>query len=128
LSHATGTTFTNKLGYITTDSFGHIVSITDVTTLPNPNNLVFKTNDGTSFFTYSGSSAQTLVFANGTDISFASSTNINEETVITPTITHRYRPVQFYADTDSVSATPVLANNVTTALTLIGGNNVHLTN
>lgn len=128
LSHATGTQFTNKFGSITTDAYGHITGITDVTTLANPYSLTFKDNSGTSFLEYSGSAAKVLVFANGTDISFATSTNVSNETVITPSITHRYRAVQFYASPSSESATPLLANNVNTILTLVGGENVTISN
>lgn len=128
IGHASGNTFTNKLGSITTDSYGHITSITEVSTLANPYSLILKNNAGTSFLEYSGSTAKTLVFANGTDISFATSTNLSNEIVITPSITHRYRPIQFYPSTDSQSATPLLANNVNTTFTLIGGTNVSITN
>lgn len=125
LSHATGAQFTNKFGSITTDAYGHITGITDVTTLANPYSLTFKDNNG-KFLEYSGSAAKVLVFANGTDISFTASTNANQETVITPSITHRYRAVQFYANSTSESFTPLLANNVNTALTIVGGNNVSI--
>lgn len=128
LSHATGTKFTSKFGSITTDDYGHITGITDVTALANPYSLILKNNSGTSFLEYSGGAAKVLVFANGTDISFATSTNISNETVITPSITHRYRAVQFYANSSSESATPLLANNVNTALTLVAGTNVTISN
>lgn len=128
LSHALGTKFSNKFGSITTDDYGHIIGITDVTTLPNPNSFKFKTNDGTIFFEYSGSQEKTLVFANGTDVSFQTSTNINDETVITPNITHKYRSVQIYPNADSASEIPILSSSVSTILTLIGGQNVSLSN
>lgn len=128
LAHASSTKFTAAFGRITTDDYGHIVDITDVTSLPNPGNLIFKVNDGTQILSYSGSENKTLVFANGTDIGFTSSTNNNNEIVLTPSITHRYRGIQFFPTYASESAVALLANNVNTALTLVGGANVTLTN
>ena len=125
LSHATGTTITSKLGRITTDQYGHITSVEEVSTLPNPNALVFKDNAGNSILSYSGSTTTNFVFANGTDVGFTFSTNNNEQ-VITPTITHKYRGVQFYPTSSSESPVSLLANTVNTVLTLVGGNNVTL--
>lgn len=126
LSHATGSTITSKLGKITTDQYGHVSSIEEVSALPNPKALVFKDNAGTNILSYSGSTITNLVFANGTDAGFTFSTNINNETVITPTITHKYRGVQFYPTSSSENPVVLLANNVSTFLTLVGGENVTL--
>lgn len=128
LSHAAGNTITSKLGKITTDQYGHVTSVEEVSTLPNPKALVFKDNAGNSILSYSGNTLTNLIFANGTDIGFTFSTNINNEPVITPTITHRYRGVQFYPTYSSENPVALLANNVSTVLTLIGGDNVSLSN
>lgn len=128
LSHAAGTKFTNVFGRITTDDYGHITNVTDVSSLPNPGNLIFKVNDGTSILSYSGSENKTLIFANGTDIGFSSSTDANSNIVLTPSITHKYRGIQFFPTQTSESATSLLANTVNTVFTLVGGNNVTLTN
>ena len=128
LSHAIGNTITSKLGKITTDQYGHVTSVEEVSTLPNPKALVFKDNAGNSILSYSGSTLINLIFANGTDIGFTFSTNINNEPVITPTITHKYRGVQFYPTQEAANPVALLANTVSTVLTLIGGDNVSLSN
>ena len=126
LSHTTGSTITSKLGKVTTDQYGHVTSIEEVSTLPNPKALVFKDNAGNSILSYSGSALTNLIFANGTDVGFTFSTNTNNEPVITPTITHKYRGVQFYPTYSSESPVALLANTVSTVLTLVGGDNVSL--
>lgn len=126
LSHATGNIITSKLGKITTDQYGHITSVEEVSALPNPKALVFKDNAGINVLSYSGSTITNLVFANGTDAGFTFSTNTSGETVITPTITHKYRGVQFYPTSSSENPVALLANNVSTFLTLVGGENVTL--
>ena len=124
LAHASGTAFTNKLGSITTDSYGHVTNITEVSSLANPYSLTIKDNTD-SILTYSGSEAKTLKFANGTDISFTSSTS-NNEVVLTPSITHKYRAISFYANSTSENATSLIETNATTTFTLVGGDNVTL--
>lgn len=127
LRHASYTPVSNKLGSITTDSYGHITALQEVSTLPNPEDMIFKVNN-TQVLSYDGSQDKVLVFSDGTDISFNSSTNANDDIIITPSITHKYRSVQFYSTKQAASPTSVLANNVSTILTLIGGDNVSLSN
>ena len=124
LKHATGTTINNVLGSITTDSYGHVTSVTQVSSLPNPNALTIKTNS-TSVLSYTGSAAKSLVFKNGGDISFTTSTS-GSDNIISATVTHKYREIK-YAANSSTTASQLLANNSATALTLIGGENVSIT-
>lgn len=125
LKHSSGTTFTNKLGSITTDEFGHIISINEISSLPNTQALIIKTNNDTTL-EYIGDTAKTLIFKDGGDIAFSSSTDLNNNNIISAVVTHRYRSIQFYSDITASEATPLLANNVSTILTLVGGTNVSL--
>ena len=125
LEHGTVTAITNKLGRITTDGYGHVTSVTEVSSLQNPYSLYVRLSTG-EILDYSGAAAKVLVFNNGDDITFANSTNESGHIIITPTITHKYRSVQFYPTLTSPSATVLLANNVSTILTLVGGTNVSL--
>lgn len=127
LDHAAGTVFTNKLGSITTDAYGHVVAINEIDAISNPYNLVIKVNSD-NLLQYSGGAEEVLIFSNGTDISFTTSSGQNGESIITPEITHKYRSVQFYPTLQSQEAVPLLANNVNNILTLIGGDNVSLSN
>lgn len=125
LEHATATTISGKLGKITTDGYGHIASIEEVTSLKNPN--AFKIQNASSdVISYDGSAAKTLKIVNGTDISLSLSTS-NNITTLTPSITHKYRPIQFKAS-ESGSATSLIATGANTTFTLIGGDNVTLRN
>lgn len=127
LRHASGTAFTNKLGSITTDSYGHVTGITEVSTLPNPYNLTIKTNNDNAI-QYDGSTAKVLIFKDGGDISFTTSTDLNSNQVIQAEVAHKYRSVQFYPNLTSSEPVSLLANSVSTILTLIGGTNVSLSN
>ena len=124
LKHSLGTAFTNKLGSITTDNYGHITGITEVSSLQNPYSLTIKTNNSTAL-EYIGSTAKTLVFKDGGDIEFTNTTE-NGNIIIQAAVSHKYRAVQFYSNLDASEATPLLANNVNTILTLVGGANVSL--
>lgn len=127
LKHAAGNTFTNVLGSITTDSNGHVVGISEVTTLPNPYSLTINTNNNQAI-QYDGSAAKILTFKNGGDIAFTSSTDLNGNQVIEAEVTHKYRSIQFYPNLTSAEPVALLANSVSTILTLIGGTNVSLSN
>lgn len=124
LKHSLGTAFTNKLGSITTDNYGHIIGITEVSSLQNPYSLTIKTNNSTAF-EYIGSAAKTLVFKDGGDVEFTNTIE-NGNIIIQAAVSHKYRAVQFYSNLDASEAIPLLANNVNTILTLVGGANVSL--
>lgn len=124
LKHSLGTAFTNKLGSITTDNYGHVTGITEVSSLQNPYSLTIKTNNSTAL-EYIGSTAKTLVFKDGGDVEFTNTTE-NGNIIIQAAVSHKYRAVQFYSNLDASEATPLLANNVNTILTLVGGANVSL--
>lgn len=127
LRHSSYTAVSGVLGSITTDSYGHVTSITQVASLKNPYALTIKSNSDTAI-EYDGSTASTLIFKDNGDLAFTTSTDLSGNQVITPTVTHKYRAVQFYPTTAANAATPLLANSVNTALTLVGGTNVSLTN
>lgn len=127
LKHAAGTAFTSVLGRITTDANGHVTSITEVTTLPNPNSLTIKTNNNQAI-QYDGSAAKVLIFKDGGDLTFTTSTDLNNNQVIEAEVTHKYRSVQFYPNLTSAEPISLLANSVNTILTLVGGTNVSLSN
>lgn len=127
LQHAAGTAITRKLGSITTDSFGHVTSVEEVSKLPNPYKLTINGNS-TQAIEYDGAAAKVLNFKDGTDFTFSVETETNGDKTIKGSVTHKYRGVQFFPTLDSQSATPLLANNVNTAFTLIGGTNVSLSN
>ena len=124
LKHSLGTAFTNKLGSITTDNYGHVTGITEISSLQNPYSLTIKTNNSTAL-EYIGSTAKTLIFKDGGDIEFTNTTE-NGNIIIQAAVSHKYRAVQFYSNLDASEATPLLANNVNTILTLVGGANVSL--
>lgn len=128
LRHASGTTFTNIFGRISTDAYGHITAVSEVTTLPNPYSLTIKANSTTAVEYDGSTSNKVLVFKDGGDLAFTASTDLNGNSVITPEVTHKYRGVQFYTDSTSNSPVSLLANTVNTVLTLVGGVNVSLTN
>ena len=127
LKHAVGTTFSNILGRITTDSNGHVIGVTEVTSLPNTYSLTIKTNSSNAV-QYDGSSAEVLIFKNGGDLTFTNSTDLSGNQVIEAAVDHKYRSVQFYPNLTAVEPTALLANSVSTILTLVGGNNVSLAN
>jgi len=102
-----------------------VTSITEVNSLQNPYSLYVRLTSG-EILDYNGSAAKVLVFNNGDDITFANSTNAQGHIIITPTLTHKYRSIQFYPTLSSASATVLLANNVNTIFTLVGGTNVTL--
>lgn len=128
LKHSTvSNSYTNKLGSITTDNYGHVTGLTEVTSLKNPHSLIIKANSS-SAVEYDGSTTKTLIFKDNGDLSFTLDTDVNNNPIILPTVTHKYRGVQFYTSSSAQSATALLANNVNTVLTLIGGTNVTLSN
>ena len=130
IRHAAGTSLSNRFGRITTDAYGHITSIQDVTSLPNANSFIVKDNAGESLLSYNGDEVDKILkFVNGTDVTFTLAVEelTPNELTITPSITHRYRPVSFYAQSDSQSSIPLLNNSETQALTLVAGNNISLT-
>ena len=126
LDHATvvSPVTTATLGKIKVDAYGHITEFTEVTSIPNQYALKFNTANA-NVSSYTGDSEKIIKFLTGTDASFSLVDN-NGVLEITPNIVHKYRPVQFY--NNSNNPTVVLANNVDTYLTLVAGNNIHITN
>lgn len=125
LEHESASVITGKLGKITTDGYGHISSIEEVTSLKNPNAFKIQ-NANSDVITYDGSDAAILKVVNGTDVNLTLATS-NGVTTLTPSITHKYRPVQFLA-TASSSPTNLINTGDSTTLTLVGGENVSLRN
>jgi hypothetical protein len=80
------------LGSITTDSYGHVTGITEISALPNPYSLTIKTNND-SAIQYDGSASKILIFKDGGDITFSTSTDLNSNQVIEAEVTHKYRSV-----------------------------------
>lgn len=128
LEHSTFNAITSKLGSITTDGYGHVTSITEVTSLKNPYKLNIKNNAGTTVLEYDGSAQKVLKIVNGTDITLGLAANAQDEMVLTPVITHKYRPIQFLPTYNDQIATPLLQTDSDTVLTLVGGDNVELAN
>lgn len=116
---------TAKLGKISYDTNGHITGFTEVTSLKNPNALTFGV--GSTVDTYDGSAAKTLKFAagSGTDCSLALGYSAGTVT-ITPSITHRYRPIAFKATSGTSAATEILSNSSNGQLILSAGSNVSI--
>lgn len=129
LRHATAAnTFSQAFGKITTDSYGHITAVEAVTSLPNTYSLTVGNTGNT--ITYDGSEARSITFGTGTDCSL--STSVSEGVLtVTPSITHKYRQISYKSaanatDASSSTATSLLANSVSTAFTLVQGNNIQL--
>lgn len=108
------------------DAYGHVSAGVEVTALPNSAALTFTNAAGTAIDNYIGSVAKVLKIANGTDISFTMATASNIITV-TPTLTHRYRPISFRGSGDTAD-TVVFANTNAGTLTLRAGSNVDIVN
>lgn len=123
LRHASINAVTNAFGRITTDGYGHIVSVDPVTSIANPNPLNF-VKGNTTYLQYDGSSTCILNFIEGNDIDIALSLVENTLT-ITPSIVHKYRPVQFV---NGETNTVLLQNSTDTVLTLIAGDNISILN
>lgn len=128
LKHATiNISVSNKLGKITTDGYGHISSFEEVTGLKNPYAFNIK-NVSSTIMTYDGSEAKNLKILNGTDISLSLSEDENNNILLTPSITHKYRSIQFLSDSTQELPTSLIQSDSDTVLTLVGGDNVILTN
>ena len=127
LNHATigNGVATATLGKITVDAYGHVTGITEVTYLPNQYGLKINNHNNINLFEYKGDAEKVIKILQGTDVALNVSDN-NGVLEITPSVTHKYRPVQFY--NNSANPTVVLANNVDTYLTLVAGNNIHIVN
>lgn len=138
---------TAKLGKITTDSYGHITGLTEVTSLKNPNALYIATSNsqGTTVqtsATYDGSEVIGYNFKAGTDVTItaASKTNANgieytngnyaKGIELTFGITHKYRPISIQKKSGSnyAEAISILSNDSSGTLTLKEGSNITLTN
>lgn len=127
LKHATISAVTNAFGRITTDGYGHVTSVDTVSYLPNQYSFKIK-NSTSDLLEYDGSAAKVLKVLNGTDISLALAVNgTTNELELTPSITHKYRAVQFFGTSSAQSATVLIANNEDTILTLVAGDNIVLT-
>lgn len=117
----------NKLGSITIDSYGHVTGFTEVTSLKNPNSITIR-DENTEYIVYDGSVAKILKILNGTDINLTLAAGVDNDIVLTPSITHKYRPISFYPTLADLAPTVLIANNASTTFTLVGGDNVTLTN
>lgn len=117
----------NKLGSITIDSYGHVTGFTEVTSLKNPNSITIR-DENTEHIVYDGSVAKILKILNGTDINLTLAAGVDNDIVLTPSITHKYRPISFYPTLADLTPTVLIANNASTTFTLVGGDNVTLTN
>lgn len=127
ISHSsTGKTKTSGLYKFSVDDNGHVTVASSVTSLPNTAALKFLNNGGTQVDSYIGSTEKSLKFANGTDITMALSTSNNIIT-LTPSITHRYRPISFQ-DNGAQSSTEVYNNTNSGRLTFKAGEGIHITN
>ena len=127
LNHVTiGTAVqTATLGKITTDAYGHVTSVTEISSLPNAYGLKINNNNGSTLLTYNGESESVIKVLSGTDINLALNVN-NGALEITPQITHKYRPVQFYNNTQDPTVSIGAGDNG--YLTLIAGDNITLSN
>jgi hypothetical protein len=75
---------------------------------------------------YKGDAEKVLKILNGTDISLTLADK-NGTLELTPSITHKYRPIQFYNASDS-NATSVLVNTDSEAFSLVAGSNITFRN
>lgn len=128
LNHATigSAISTAKLGKITTDAYGHVTSFTEVTSLPNAKSFKINNNSGTTLINYKGDAEAILKILNGTDITLTLANN-NGVVELTPAITHKYRPIQFYNANDA-NPTVLIGTAADTYLSLVAGSNVSFRN
>lgn len=128
LNHATiGTAVaTATLGKITTDAYGHVTSFVEVTSLPNANSFKINNSQGTTLLNYKGDTEAVLKILNGDDITLTLADN-NGVVELTPAITHKYRPIQFYNIND-VDPTVLIGTAADTYLSLVAGNNISFRN
>lgn len=126
LSHSN--TYTSKqegLYKITVDKYGHVSAGDLVESLPNKYALNIQSSSGTKIDSYNGSVEKTIKLVNGTDISLTPSTSNNIIT-ITPSITHRYRPISIQNNEDPIK--DILSNSNSGKLVLKSGENVTINN
>lgn len=119
-------TKTTGLYKFSVDAYGHVTAGDAVTSLANPNNLIFVNSAGNDISTYNGSAVHRVRFNGGTDIAVATTT-ASGVTTITPTITHRYRAISFQ-DRGASAATAVFSNSAAGTVTFKAGNNMNITN
>lgn len=105
----------------TYDKHGHITDSSTVTKLPNPNAITFV---GATNLSYDGSTARTIKFAKGTDISITGALDGSTMTY-TPSITHKYRALNVIK-TKGGTSTAMYNNSTATALTYAAGDNVSI--
>lgn len=141
LDHATHTQVsTAKLGAITTDTYGHITSFSEVTSLKNPNALYVGVGGTVTTLSYDGSAKVGYNFIAGTDVSITPAyrnadsgmvySGSDKTAVIDLTIgfTHKYRPVSILKPSASDYAeTSILTNTSSGTLKLRQGTHVTLT-
>ena len=125
LEHAAITAINSKFGKVTTDGYGHVTNIEEITSLPSQYGFKIKQGN-TDFIDYKGDAEKILKIVNGTDISLTLTTGQDGVVTLTPSIVHKYRPVQFFTSESAESATALLSNNENTIFTLVGGENVTL--
>lgn len=115
-----------KLYAFTYDTYGHLTTVREVTSLKNPKSLTFGSSSRTD--TYDGSSARTFKISVGTvggsaaeDFSMTSSYS-NGTLTLTPSLNRRYRSVGYYATNAAASVTSAHTNTNTDQLILKPGN------
>lgn len=127
ISHtSSGKTKAQGLYKFSVDEYGHVTAGSAVTALPNAQALKILNNAGSLVDSYIGDTAKSIKFANGTDISLGTSTSNNIITV-TPSITHKYRPISFQ-DYGAASSTEVFNTTNSGRLTFKAGDGMHITN
>lgn len=134
---ATNVYSTGVLGTVTTDSYGHVTSITQVTSLQNPESLYIGTASQ-AYGSYKGDSKLGLTFSGNTDVTVTPQVfnevsgmvyDTNKRTASVNfdiAITHRYRPINII-DTENTT-TNVLIDSSATALSLKEGTHITLSN
>ena len=143
LSHPTVSNYytTGVLGRVTTDAFGHVTSIAEVTSLVNPEPLYIGTKTE-AYGSYKGDAKLGLTFTAGTDVTITPTTFDDTNGMIYDAdnqktagidfkieFAHKYRPISLVTNVEgtSVEAT-ILANSVASALKFQEGTHITISN
>lgn len=111
---------------ITIDEYGHVTATSQVTSLPSAQKLAFLNNNGSEIDNYIGSTQKSLKFVNTTDLIFNLATS-NNIISVTPTLTHRYRPIA-YQSNQAQSPTDLFNDTNNSKLTLKAGQGIDISN